>query len=387
MIYLKYEDYKWKGDGPFNRNQVNLPKLLSPSLPDSILQKYGIPQIDVSDLEKKFAKKRKLENTEIIAPNHKRTSSSASSVGSPRSVLSISASGKTTPATSISSDSSTTPLNSPKYLAGDETSKGKQTYITKITDFANKLKQRAIKLYQDRIYDISVLDFTQSYILYILAIRMKEKEHDLIKLKSDTERAKYISRKRRDWNDVLSFGEKIVDNFGKVFGNTESKSRRCEYLNHIIGFVCYTNGFVQLHLSKLFSQHIDIIKERNRVKDNYELTLQMIKLIDKYQEIKAKSEKSIQMGEDKLGLFVIARSYSNLWSKSVTKHSQLNQKTLVLCDDIFINGETIEFLKGFNYCLPISTHLWDLDNILNFGGYFIKEWCHQQHIKHNLIYK
>ncbi|TID25507.1 hypothetical protein CANINC_002897 [Pichia inconspicua] len=387
MVYLKYEDFKWKGEGPFDRERVTLPKLLSPSLPDALLKKYGISQIDVSVLEGKIDRKRKLENINVIASNHKRSSSSASSVSSPRSLIFTNGSGKTTPATSVSSDSSTTPPNSPNQSANSEAKANSQSYTTKITNFANELKETAIKLYQDRNYNISILDFTQTYLLYILALRMKERECDFIEFKSDTARAKYLSRKRRDWSDVLSFGEKIVDNFSKVIDNHESRDLPIEYMNHMIGLACYINGFVQLHLSELFFEHINIIKERNKTKDNYELTLQMIKLIDKYQEIKGRSEKSIQMGEDRFGLFIIARCYSNLWNKSLTKYSQLNQNKLILPNDICINGQIIEFPKGSNYFLPISTHLWNLDNILNFGGHFIKEWCNQQHIKHSIIYQ
>lgn len=388
MIHLRYEDYKWKGDGIFDREKVALPTLLSPHLPDRILKKYGIPQLDIHGLEKKYSRKRKLEITEnhtkTMQPNHKRTLSSTSSVGSPSGVAS--GSGRTTPATSVSSASSTPPTTSPSYAFRLNPVKEQNTDTTKINDYAENLKQKAIKLYQDRMFDISILDFTQSYLLFILGIRLKERELDLLTQKSDNERAKYISRKRRDWNDVLSFGEKIIDNFGKVISNVDPRIKSFEYMNQMLGFVHYTNGFIQLHLSKLFSQHIDILKNRNKTKDNYELTLQMIKLLDKYQEVSIRSEKSIQLGETKLGLFVIARSYPNLWSKSATKLSQIDRTNVILSENIRIGKEMTQLKEGINYCLPISMHLWNLDNILNFSGFFLKEWCTQQNIKHGLIF-
>jgi len=52
--------------------------------------------------------------------------------------------------------------------------------------------------------------------------------------------------------------------------------------------------------------------------------------------------------------------------------------------------KNVKLKTGVNYILPICSHMWTLDMILNFSGFFLKEWVDkigQTSLKNVLIFE
>jgi hypothetical protein len=379
---LRFEDYKYPDNHTQNGKRLKLPVLLPYKLPNDILNNLGIPQLRLDQLDSLLALnlhsdpsnlnyEKKLQQLKHISESNRSLLSSPinNNINANDTLIK-------TPITNISRANS---------------QNGDINPINPFQDVADNLKKSAIQFYQEKRYDNSLLDFIQSYLLFALALRNKEieKESEVKTYKNDTDYAKFLSRKRRDWINVLSLGEKIIDNFTKAIKFEKGKNNpniEIEKLSHLMGFVYYMNAFIQIHLSDLLMKHINILKNRIEKKDNTELTAQLVKLIDKYEKLLVKIKECLISGEINLGLFVIARIYPKLWSQSFTKLSNIKKNEILLSNKLKIKNPNIpNFKEGVNYCLPICSHTWDLNNIINFGGFFLKEWCYKQSIRHNLV--
>lgn len=268
--------------------------------------------------------------------------------------------------------------------------------ITLITDYANELKVMSIDLFKSKDYMISILEFTQSYILFIFALRLKEYSNDnFYNNSTDNESIiKYLNKKNRDWINTLQFGEKIIGNFSKIIIEREkrvgTKDKKCNSLLYILGLIYYSNGLICLHICKNLSKHLNLIKNKN--------DKELIEIIDQMLKFDKQSKKCFENGEIRFGLFEIAREFPKLWTLSFTKLKSILRNEIIISYQLKIpnkNNKTnndkpglkaFKFKTGVNYILPICNHMWDLDMLINFAGYFLKEWLKLQNIKHSLVF-
>lgn len=390
-IVLNPDDFTYPTNHVPNSKRIKLPSLMPYKLPSNLLAKLNLRQISLDDLDART--KLKLHHLTADSANRKPSSPILTGGSSVTPISRVNSPIPTKPSRlniEQASQSDGPVRGTPKTPSGGLAIKeDTETTIKAITGYADKLKKASISLYQTKDYLKSILDFTQSYILFILALKLKEMENE--NYTSDpSETVKLICRKRRDWVNVLLFGEKIIDNFTKVLEETKGREREgTSKLNgfvHVLGFIHYTNGFIQLHLCNTILKHVDILRDIVTSGENKDGD-KLAKLIAKYEETLANSTKALQVGEKHLGLFVIAKEYPQLWSQSFTKLSSVKRDTLVLPYGLNVSKKIPKFQTGVNYCLPICSHVWDLNNIINFSGFFLKEWCIRQSIKHSLIFE
>lgn len=390
-IMLRSDDYKYSANHMANAKRIKLPTLLSYKLPSGLLAKLNLQQISLDDLN--ACTKLRLHNAPVdsagrnpsSSPAHDNSPVPGSRINSPLPTKSSRFVDEQAAQKEISLHTTS------KASSGASAFKEEnESLIRTITDLADGLKKSSISLYQSKNYMASIVDFTQSYILFILALRLKETQNETHSVGA-AETVKQISRKRRDWINVLLFGEKIISNFTKIIeadrGRERERKMNLNGLVHILGFIHYTNGFIQLHLGNTILKYMDILKDE-AVSDENINNARIAKLLSKYEETLESSKKALQVGENNLGLFVIAKEYPHLWSQSFTKISSVKQNTIVLPYDLNVAGpsQIPKFKTGVNYCLPICSHLWDLNNMINFSGFFLKEWCLRQSLKHSLIF-
>lgn len=363
-VILEYDDYKYRA-GQSSNNRLKLPKMLPYNLPAELMSRLNLPQLKMSDLNVAINVTLQKEN------NSDRSSDSRSN------------------SSTLHPTFDSTPKAAKRLKSGKTLEYSVDDSVKALVDNADKLKKSAIRLYQDKRYDISLVDFIQSFILFILAIRVRESGSELQNEGTRMKSARYVQMRRKDWNNVLSFGEKIIGNFTKVIniekGRRGTSSNLSRLLN-LMGFVYYLNGFIQINMCRLLLNDIERLKNAIKVKEEMETTAQLIEYIERYQELLKKSDESLKNGEMNLSLFVIARVYPKLWSQSLTKLSSIQKNEIVLSGKLNIGGCVAKFQHGINYCLPLSEHIWDLDNLINFGGFLLKEWCLKESIRHDLIF-
>ena len=352
---ILYEDHKYPENSTQNGKKLKLPQLLSYKLPADLMSELNIPQLTLEELKSKLKKK---DNNE---------------------------------------DSS----NDNDIIVKVKVSET-MTIIKKISDRADALKTTAIKEFGLKHYEISLVSFSYSFLLTVLALRWNEIErNDEINYKLNNKLNNkeinslifIITRKETDWKKVLDYGCKIIDNFKKILNIAKiNDSRLFNVLSHLLGLIFYGNGLIELYLSELDLQHINLLKIKigNHKNENenlidYKKITDLIEIFEKYSQ---KSKESFIDGEKRLGLFIIKKAYDELFNQSLERLSQLNKDELVLSRNLlFLSGKENKFKTGVNYCLPICSHTWKLDNLINFGGFFIKIWCERQSIKENMIFQ
>lgn len=363
-VLLEFKDFKYP-DNQTSNKRPKLPKLLPYKLPRDLLIRLDIPQLTPEDLGLKIAVSASKKLKQSVEPIDKSGSSTPKTPKTPN-----------TPNTPNTPGTPHLPHTPNKYEVGS---------VKLMTEQAERLKKTAIGMYQDRQYPNSILIFTESLLLLSLAIQVKEAEQQSVKpgndIKGDLEYAKCLTRKRRDWNSILAFTDKVITNFSKA----DSKNIP---LDEMVGLVYYVKGFIETHLSELLMRHIELIKEKLKKRSNVELTAQLIKLLDKYNDLKSRSSKSMMQGASKLGIFKIFKDYPRLYHDSMKDLSKVDHKDLYLCGlNIENRKRLIKFKIGVNYCLPINTNNWEMNNLLNFGTYFIREWCVLHQVKLRRIFE
>lgn len=343
-IILKPNDFFCNKNQLQNNKRIKLPPLLSYKLPLKLLNKLELKQLSSKELDVNLSINLNQNLTPNSTPNL--TPNSNSTVSTP-----ISSTKKSINITNL------------------------DVQIKLITEMAEKLKKLAIKSFQNKDYLNSILNFTQSLILFILSLRIKEdnlnKNDNLINLK-------LLRRKLTDWLNIFKFSSKVIDNFNKILIKDNYKNNK--FLIHILGFIYYLNGFIQIHRSNLI---LKLIEENN---NNNELS-ELISLFKNFNEILTNSRNLLLLGEKNLGLFGIVREYPNLWSQSFTKLSSIKLNQIYLSFNLNIEKINLNLPIGVNYCLPICSHTWDLNSIINFGGFFLKEWCLKQSLNQFLVFK
>lgn len=347
---LSLNDYKYPENSTHNGKKLKLPPLLSYKLPADLMNELGIPQLTLEEL------KQKLKHNSKKTPNE--------------------------PAADTDKD----------IIVSVKTNEYMLT-IKKISDKAETLKSKAIAEYQSKNYKLSLVIFLNSFLLFVIALRLSEIErNDEIdsklngKLKESEIKSctSIINRKQKDWIAVLEFGYKIINNFGKILDVEKEKNIKLyNLLSHLSGMIYYTNGLIELYLSELNLQQLNLMKN-NLKETEYK---KLIETLDRYEQYMKKSKDSFVNGEKRLGLFILKKGYKNLLTQSIEKLSKLNRDELVLSQGLrFLDSKENKFKIGVNYCLPICSHTWNLDNIINFGGFFIKLFCEQQMIDENKIF-
>ena len=388
-IILRSDDFKYPANHVANAKRIKLPTLLPYKLPSGLLAKLNLQQISLDDLN---ARTKLRPHNPSADPAGRNFPSSPALASWPVSSSRINSPILTKPSRFVAEhppQKGGSLYSTSKSPSGVSAFKEEnESLLRTITEFADRLKKSSITLYQSKNYMESILDFTQSYILFILALRLKETQNETHAL-DPAEKIKQISRKRRDWINVLLFGEKIINNFTKILeadrGRERERKTSLKGLVHILGFIHYTNGFIQLHLGNAILKYMDILKDDATSGENKEGG-KIAKLLTKYEETLESSKRALQVGEKNLGLFIIAKEYPRLWSQSFTKISSVKQGTIVLPYNLNVSSQSSKFKTGVNYCLPICSHIWDLNNMINFSGFFLKEWCLRQSLKHTLIF-
>ncbi|KAG0686874.1 hypothetical protein C6P40_003217 [Pichia californica] len=348
---LKYDDFILPKNYSQNGKRIKLPQLLSYKLSPNLLNKFKMQQISLNDINIKISNKKLNSN-----------SNSNSNLNSERSTA------------------NNTPLTSPDNISSTQLiDQNKNQIIKLIIKHANLMKKRSVESYQLKNYLLSILDFTQSYILFIIGMKLKEEISNSNKERNEF---KILFKRSDDWLDIYNFGSKIINNFTGIIQNEYNITVK-KYLSHILGLVYYMNAFIQIHRSNLIMETINFLKSNNDANDN---NIDLISLIDNYEKIINDSQILLCKGETELGLFIIVREYPKLWSQSFTKLSNVIKNELIFPFNLIINKKSFNFDNKLNYCLPICSHIWDLNSMINFSGFFLKEWCLCQNLNHELIF-
>lgn len=372
---LKIHDYKYPENSLNNGRRLKLPKLLAYQLPNDLLINYNISQLSLAELNSSL-------KTTITNPP---STSLPTSVQSKKNIV---------------KESIPEPNSAPASRSGSQmgtvtvkVSNGERPQA--IQELAEQLKKSAITFYVEKQYENSLLDFIQSYLLFIINFKTKENETKGMD-ENDSNYNKFLSRKRRDITTLLSFGEQMISNFNKVIRLLKQKNNNelIEMLLPLIGFIYYINGFIGIYLSALILKQINLlnrnIETNNNSKSDSDNNQQsnsslLSNYIHKYEATLTDFKESFKNGEINFGLFKIMKLYPNLLEKSLTKMTQLKNNEIILMKPLNMPGSS-KFKLGINYCLPICSHSWDLNNVINFGSLFLNEWCLKHSIRHKLIF-
>lgn len=226
-IILKPDDFFFNQNQLQDNKRIKLPPLLSYKLPLKLLNRLELKQLSSKDFDVNLS----IKLNQNLTPNSNSNSNSTVS----------------------------TPISSPKksinYTNLDEN-------IKLITEMADNLKKLSIKSFQNKDYLNSILSFTQSLILFILILRLKEEDSNN---NNNNNSLKLLRRKLTDWSNIFKFGSKIIDNFNKILIKDNYKNNK--FLIHILGFIYYLNGFIQIHRSNLILNFINNLKS-NKESDN-----------------------------------------------------------------------------------------------------------------------
>ena len=238
--------------------------------------------------------------------------------------------------------------------------------IRQVSDLADALKRSAAQYFSKENYESALLDFTQSLTLFILALRMQERS------RSDSSSASDVSasRKRRGWQKVLNFGDKIIANFSKVLESVKAENaRKFNKYSHIMGIIYFTCGFLRIHISDLLREQL---RQAYKKEEESKMGVGIGALLKELDVNIDTARQCFLDGERRIGIFIIMQGYPETWNRTLRKLSAVNSNEIVLAHDL--KGVDTGFTTGTNYCLPVSLHSWSLDNMVNFTGWFVHEW-------------